>query len=68
MSELKLDAWSDATIIGPIFQASRAWYESQDERPYAERAIAVKEAIRQKVLESYRNGQKAGPRRFQPRR
>jgi len=64
----ELDLWSDSTIIAPIFKASRAWYEVGDERPYAEASAAVKKAIRQKVLDSYRNGQAAGPGKFKRQR
>ena len=53
----KLDQWSEATIIGPLFASET---DGEDWEPAIER---VKKAIRQKVLESYRNGQVAGPRR-----
>ena len=67
MSELKpksfmqeLDLWTETTVIGPVESASG----SADFGPVVE---TVKKAIRTKVLESYRNGQQAGPRKFQPR-
>ena len=50
----ELDQWTESTIIGPLFAS-----ETDGEEPAIER---VKKAIRQKVLESYRNGQVAGPR------
>ena len=58
MSESKsfmeeLDLWTDANIIGPIESAS----DSPQELEAA--AEQVKKLIRHKVLESYRNGQKA---------
>ena len=55
----ELDRWTESTIIGPLFASET---EGEDWEPAIER---VKKAIRQKVLESYRNGQVAGPR--QPR-
>ena len=56
----ELDLWTEANVIGPVFQVASE-PTSEDEKVTA--AIeAVKRAIRQKVLESYRNGQQAGPR------
>jgi len=57
MSEVKrtfmqeLDAWSVEAVISPIL----------DEGPDA--IGGVQRAIREKVLESYHNGQRVGPRR-----
>jgi hypothetical protein len=51
----KLDQWTESTIIGPLFASET---NGEDWEPAVER---VKKAIRQKVLESYRNGQVAGP-------
>jgi hypothetical protein len=56
----ELDRWSESNVIGPLF-ASETGEEDWDA------AIGrVKKAIRQKVLESYRNGQLAGPRQPAP--
>ena len=55
----KLDQWTESTIIGPLFASETT---GEDWEPAIER---VKKAVRQKVLESYRNGQVTGPR--QPR-
>jgi hypothetical protein len=55
----ELDRWTESTIIGPLFASET---DGEDWEPAIER---VKKAIRTKVLESYRNGQVAGPR--QPR-
>ena len=55
----ELDRWTESTVIGPLFACET---DGADWEPAIER---VKKAIRQKVLESYRNGQVAGPR--QPR-
>ena len=58
----ELDRWSETNVIGPLF-ASETGEEDWDI------AIGrVKKAIRQKVLESYRNGQVAGPRQAAPER
>jgi hypothetical protein len=52
----ELDQWTESTIIGPLFASET---DQEDWEPAIER---VKKAIRQKVLDSYRNGQAAGPR------
>ena len=52
----ELDLWTESTIIGPLFASET---DGEDWEPAIER---VKKAIRHKVLESYRNGQVAGPR------
>jgi hypothetical protein len=47
----ELDLWSDANVVGPISSADHLgprWPEIVEQ---------VKKAIRQKVLDSYRNGQ-----------
>ena len=60
----KLDSWSDANVIFPLLNVD------QSEQDWEEVAELVKKAIRAKNLESFRNGQAAGPRRYatQPRR
>jgi hypothetical protein len=52
----ELDKWTESTIIGPLFasEADGNW------EPVIEQ---VKKAIREKVLQSYRNGLAAGPRK-----
>ena len=55
----ELDLWTESNVIGPLFASET---DGADWEPAIER---VKKAVRQKVLESYRNGQVAGPR--QPR-
>ena len=73
-----LDAWTEAHVITPLSKAIRLYVESledEGEAAYsaeAENALTrttaqIKKAVRDKVLESYRNGQAAGPRKFQPR-
>ena len=53
----QLDEWSGDNVIDPI--------RDRPEDPDAQGAVIadVLKAIREKVLESYRNGQKAGPRK-----
>ncbi len=53
----ELDLWCDANIIGPLSSTDP---KGKDWGIVTE---SVRNAIRTKVLESYRNGQKAGPRR-----
>ena len=56
---VKLDQWSDENVIFPL---SLAVSNGNDESRLAAQD-AVKKAIRSKVLESYYNGQSAGPRK-----
>ena len=65
----KVDEWTQATIIEPLFDTAR---DFDDTHTYEwDKAVeTVKKAIREKVLESYRNGIKAGaakPARKEPR-
>jgi len=53
----ELDLWSEANVIGPLSVTSA------NDRDWESEAAQVKKAIRGKVLESYRNGQAAGPRK-----
>jgi hypothetical protein len=55
----ELDEWTITNVIGPLVEE-----ESQTEAsPKWEATVEqVQKAIRTKVLESYRNGQQAGPR------
>jgi hypothetical protein len=55
----ELDAWTEDQVIGPLIDPD--FIDPQEDE--AERVARVKKAIRQKVLESYHNGQKAGPRK-----
>jgi broad specificity phosphatase PhoE len=55
----ELDRWTEATVIGPLIVSETG---DEDWEVVAER---VKKAIRTKVLESYRNGQAAGPKQPQ---
>ena len=52
----ELDRWSDENIFRPLFATD----PNQDDWENAEQR--VKKAIREKVLESYKNGLKAGKR------
>jgi hypothetical protein len=64
----ELDQWSEATILNPLHDAWRDLESAPDEfvedlqKELDQVVAAVKRAIREKVLESYRNGQQAGPR------
>jgi len=53
----ELDMWSEANVIGPLF------HTDLDQNNWEEFGDTGQEAIRAKVLESYRNGQSAGPRK-----
>jgi hypothetical protein len=57
----ELDLWSEANVVGPLLSADP---NQQNWQTVVEQ---VKKAIRTKVLDSYRNGQKAGPRQLKPR-
>lgn len=52
----ELDYWTEANVIGPLLASET---DAEEWEPTIER---VKKAIRAKFLESYRNGQVAGPR------
>ena len=52
----ELDLWLDANVIGPLESAAGT-------ADFERVATDVKKAIRTKVLESYHNGQAAGPRK-----
>ena len=54
----ELDEWSEANIFRPLFHTD----PNQDDWQTVKQQ--VKKAIHTKVLESYRNGQQAGPRKF----
>ena len=55
----ELDRWSDSNVISPLLADS-------DPEKWLEAAERVKKAIREKVLQSYRNGQAAGPKVARP--
>ena len=60
-----LDAWSDKSIIEPLADA----YLNGPEEVIIRAQELARKAIREKVLESYRNGQNAGPpKAYAPRR
>jgi hypothetical protein len=58
-----LDAWSDKSIIEPLADA----YLNGPEEVIINAQEYARKAIRAKVLESYRNGQSAGPRKTSKR-
>ena len=55
-----LDEWTGENVIRPLYEAVK-----DDWHPVI---LEVQKAIRAKVLESYRNGQTAGPRKASPQR
>jgi hypothetical protein len=52
----ELDEWAEAAVIEPIYLACQMGPEMM-----VTTNVSIKKAIREKVLESYHNGQKAGP-------
>jgi hypothetical protein len=65
----ELDLWSEAKVIMPLesglveYQDMKGHIPDSECDEIMEKVYAqVKREIREKVLESYRNGQKAGPR------
>ena len=70
MSEL--DQWTQSVVIDPLYEDCRdvenapdSAVEEECQQHLLKTVAEVKKAIREKVLESYRNGQKAGP--YKPR-
>ena len=58
----QLDDWTDEFVIDPIWNfASETDGKERDEEADDLLITNVRKEIRDKVLESYRNGQKAGP-------
>ena len=58
----ELDEWSDANVIGPLYAAAQDLGDDCTPEDWDRAVQPVLKAIRAKVLESYRNGQVAGPR------
>jgi hypothetical protein len=56
-----LDQWSEEQIIAPLAALADAYMHGPEEVIVRTRELA-KRAIREKVLESYHNGQNARPR------
>lgn len=68
----ELDAWVEHFVIRPLYEA---WRLQEDQGPskHTEETVnqtvtTVRKSIKDKVLESYRNGQEVGPRREFKRR
>jgi hypothetical protein len=57
----ELDAWTEKVVIEPLM-------EDLGGVVGVETNLQIRRAIRERVLESYRNGQAAGPRLLQPAR
>ena len=62
----ELDEWIEEAVITPLIDGGE--HEVQNGLTLEDTIASVKKAIRQKVLESYHNGQAAGPRPVQPAR
>ncbi len=60
----ELDQWTDAAVINALHDALM----NADEEGWKTCVETIKAGIRHKVLESYRNGQQAGPRTLKPAR
>ena len=56
---VELDMWSSENVVSPLYLACMRG----PEEAIVEAKELVKKAIRTKVLESYHNGQAAGPRK-----
>jgi hypothetical protein len=56
---VELDMWSSENVVSPLYLACMRG----PEEAIVEAKEVVKKAIRTKVLESYHNGQAAGPRK-----
>ena len=67
----QLDEWTQETILDPLYKAWEAVENAPDEfreecqDELTEVVLTVKKTVRERVLQSYRNGQKAGPPRAQ---
>ncbi len=67
----QLDEWTQETILDPLYKAWEAVGNAPDEfreecqDKLNEVVLTVKKTVRERVLQSYRNGQKAGPPRAQ---
>ena len=62
----RLDDWSNDNVINPIWDLASDRADDRDERDEeADDAVLinVRKAIREKVLQSFRNGQRTGPRK-----
>jgi hypothetical protein len=57
----ELDQWTEAAIARPLLKAAQD-YDDSHVYDWESAVGAIQQAIRAKVLESYRNGQQAGPR------
>lgn len=55
----QLEVWVDEQVIGPIIDAAQPEVEESEAEEVAKR---VKHAIKEKMLESYRNGQASAGR------
>jgi hypothetical protein len=56
----QLDGWTNGTVIKPLAKGLDYMREYEDPASYEVAVESVQKAIREKVLESYKNGFKAG--------
>ena len=66
----QLDEWSEEAVIRPLWDAAYD-QDAPDFEEHSQQVMAdVKKTIREKVLESFYNGQKTGPwvKKFQYKR
>jgi hypothetical protein len=59
----QLDEWTESNVFAPLLSTDE---QGESEELSEETLNQVKKAIREKVLESYRNGLKAQPRKLAP--
>jgi hypothetical protein len=52
-----IDLWSAAEIIGPVSTAYEEYLKENDHEKWSKAVGRIQQAIRTKILESYRNGQ-----------
>jgi hypothetical protein len=70
----QLDQWTQSVVIDPLYEdwrdvenAPDSAVEDECQQHLLKTVAEIKKAIREKVLESYRNGQKAGPYKPKPK-
>ncbi len=59
----ELDDWTEENVITPVWELARLSARDQAPENGDQILAEVRKALREKVLQSYRNGQKAGPRK-----
>ena len=54
----QLDLWTSEHVVGPLVRANDGLRDNEDHGSWAKAVATIQKVIRDKVLESYRNGQK----------